>query len=221
MANIVETIVGDKALRLGNEEFLRKLSFGTDWRYIRIGIRWGANMSGTLGGRDFVIGVNNGTTYGYRDANTIEFVGATLAHGSTTWTYNAGPPAYFTYGWYRTYTRLNGVTQSYISSSIGVWGPVLPTRNLLFLDVVKRTGTGLMSAGLLQPYSAATAQTDWTQDWLYRFMDTDVMPWSASWNGGGVNMTYNGNYGFDSISISHNDNTNTVEISDVMVTRFY
>ena len=221
MANIVENILGDKALQLGNEEFLRQFSFGTDWRSIRIGLRWGVNMSGTLATPAFVIGVNSGTTYGYRDANTVEFAGATLAHGSTTWTYAAGPPAYFSYGWYRTYTRIAGVTTSYISSSLGVYGPILPTRGIIYLDVVKKTATGQLTAGLVQPSNPATAQTDWTQDWLYRFMDVDITPWSGAWGGGGVAMTYNGNYTFDSVSISWNDAVNTIEISDILVTRFY
>jgi hypothetical protein len=221
MANIVENIIGDKALQLGNEEFIRQLSFGTDWQRLRIGLRWGVNMSATLATPEFIIGLCAGTTYGYRSASTVEFIGSTLAHGSVAWTYVAGPPAYFTCGWYRNYLKVGATTTTVQSNSAGHYGPILPTRGFLCLDVVKRTAANQLSVSVSQPYNVPTVQTDASQDTFFRLMEVDILPWIGSYNGSPIAFAYNGTYQFDSVNIAWNDNTNTVEISDLCVTRFY
>lgn len=48
MAYIVEQFVGDRGIQLGYEEFVRPLSFGTNWQKLRLGVHWAFNGSATL-----------------------------------------------------------------------------------------------------------------------------------------------------------------------------
>lgn len=223
MAIIVNTIVGEQQLELRNEELLRQMAWGTDWRYIRLGLRWSAQMAATLTNYNMMMGFNSGTTYGYRSANTVEFIGTCVGGVSkSTWNYNAGPPAYWQSNWYR-YSYKVGATETINqSSSQTSYGPIAPKRGLMYFDLQKGNSNTL---NLLWqcPTSSPTAQTDFTVDQFYRMMEVDYMPsFIGGWASGSLqSWAYAGAYSFDSISVSWDNAINPILISDMAVTRFY
>jgi hypothetical protein len=224
MASIVETIVGSKSLRLGNEEFLRQLSFGTDWQSIRIGLRWGAVMSSTIASSQFVVGVNAGTAEGYRSTNTVEFIGAQMSHATVAWTYNAGGGnPYFSTAYARRIKRIAGVSTISDFNYGAAYGPILPNRSLFFVDIMKNFSANNVGTLTSYPGSAVQAQTDLSLDLFYRFLEVDQLPYSGSWAIDGAtvqSIPYNGLYPFDSVSVSWNDNAQPIEIFDLVVVRF-
>jgi hypothetical protein len=74
MASIVENIVGDKALQLGNEEFVRPLNFGNNWNYIRIIARVTINGSATINSPRFQFGVCDGWTNTFAAPSGVSYV---------------------------------------------------------------------------------------------------------------------------------------------------
>lgn len=90
MASIVENIVGDRALSLAGEEFVRKLSFGNNWNYIRIGILWRINGTGDLSSVRLQLGVNNGDINTLASSNCAGYLGVILGYpfvGGPVYTY--------------------------------------------------------------------------------------------------------------------------------------
>jgi hypothetical protein len=225
MAIIVNTIVGEQQLELRNEELLRQMPWGNDWRFIRLGLRWSAQMSATLTNFNMMMGFNAGTTYGYRSANTVEFIGTCVGGVSkSTWTYAAGPPAYWSSNWYR-YSYKVGATESITqSSSQTSYGPIAPKRGLMYFDLQKGSGNTL-NLVWQTPTNPTTAQTDFTVDQFYRMMEVDYAPtfisgWAISTNAM-TSWAYAGTYPFDSVSVSWDNAINPILISDMAVTRFY
>lgn len=224
MAIIVNTIVGDQQLELRNEELIRRMSWGSDWRSLRVGLRWSAQMDATLTGYEMVMGFNGGTTYGYRSANCVEFMGTAVAGpNNANWTYNAGGGTpYFATGWYRYYHKVGATTTTNETSSQNVYGPIAPTRGLMWFSLYK--GNGIQRAYTVwnTAVNAATAQVDYTTDDFYRMMEVDYVPPFGSW--ASVNYAYfeyAGNYDMDSVLISWNNAISPILISDMMVVRYY
>jgi hypothetical protein len=91
MASIVENILGDKALSLAGEEFVRKLSFGNNWNKIRIGVIWRINGAATMTACRFHLGLNNG------DTNTLASSTCSGNFNVFPGWYTGGVPGTFTY----------------------------------------------------------------------------------------------------------------------------
>lgn len=95
-ADIITT-AGDKRISLtGSQPMVRVMNIGSDWTKLRIGMRLAVNSSGLNldGATQLALGVCAGTASPYGDpVSTTHFIGWRRA--VSTWTYNAGPPAYF------------------------------------------------------------------------------------------------------------------------------
>lgn len=90
MAQIVNTL-GDNALRLQNQEFVRALPWGANWKRVRIAV----NVSiPQMGGAGFTaglfIGLCQGTVDTYKSASCVEWVGRAWSGAAT---YQASPTA--------------------------------------------------------------------------------------------------------------------------------
>jgi len=99
MAQLVQSFVGDTALRLQNEEFVRQMHFGTNWTQLRIGLWMSIPQgTGTIFSPTLYAGLCQGTADGYKSSSTAEWVGWRFGQGTANWTYNAGPPDYYSTG---------------------------------------------------------------------------------------------------------------------------
>ncbi len=56
MADIVLTIVGDRGIRLGDEQFIRRMAMGSNWNRIRIGCTLVFYASGKVSAAGFALG---------------------------------------------------------------------------------------------------------------------------------------------------------------------
>lgn len=94
MANIVETLAGDRRIELSNEEIVRKFSFGPYWRYIEIGVRVSINGSSDITTPGLYIGVCSGDD-GLKAASVVSSIAGRFPGNTQNLVYNAGPPAYY------------------------------------------------------------------------------------------------------------------------------
>ena len=78
MASIVENIIGDRALQLGSEEFVRKMAIGNNWNKLRLGMRVLVNGTGDIVGPRLQMGVCSGDTNTFASTTCTGYVGASL-----------------------------------------------------------------------------------------------------------------------------------------------
>ena len=227
MAAIVETVVGDRTIQLGNEEFVRKMKIGMAWGKVRVGVRWALNgTGGNIANASFLIGLCSGTTNTFYSGNTTGYFGVHFAQVyPSTWANNT---TYYSTG------ASNGlaiyrVGASTTNSALG-WGasqaniPVNPLRGIWYADFEKSASAGgLGSEGVTAWWqSAAQAATDHSQYEMWRGMETETAITGATNTNGKATTSYPGDITtLDTVSIRWSHTTPTVEISDVMVTRFY
>lgn len=221
----INSIAGQQSLSLGNEEYLRKFAFGTNWQYLRLAIHFGINMSATLNTPLLTIGVNSGTQFGFKSPNCVEFLGLTWTNaGGQGFTFVSGTPNYFSGAMNRFHYKVGNTDTLSQNNATGALGPITPTRGFFLLDIIKHYNTGAFDMAYFYALAAVTVQTDLTIDAALRIMDRDNQPPSNPGNGGfGANIYtgYTGPYSFDSFSISWNDNVNTCDISSIIVSRYY
>ncbi len=230
MAAIVETMVGDRRLQLGNEEFVRQMGIGTLWTKIRIGFRYSVNgVANIVPSTGPVIGVCQGTTNTYYSANTTDFVGATGGGGggslvATNAIYQAGPPATYylnnngALGLKRTGSTTSFYTtglsaQLYFSSSPAT------TRTVGYLDITKASGS--YTVALYHIGTALNAVVDWDSTTFLSNMLPESNPASPLGLVGNPAVTYTGAALFDTVSFSWTKSSPTLELSDLCVCRFY
>lgn len=221
MANI-QTIAGQQSLSLGNEEYLRKFAFGTNWTYLRLCLHMGVTMSANLATPQLVLGVNSGTQFGFRSSNCVEFVGLQLTNaGGGGFGFVAAAPNYFSGSLYRVHYKVGASDTLFQGNATGTFGPVTPIRGLFLLDILKQGTT--INLAYFYTNASAVAQQDLSTDYVIRLMERDIQPPSYPGTGGfGTLVTpYTGPYSFDSFSVSWNDNVNTVDIATIMVARYY
>jgi len=218
----IALVSGDKRLRIGNDEILWQFGFGTNWQQIRVGMLYLVNMSATIASPLFQVGVNAGTAFGFRSNSCIEYMGAKFTNGSLSgFTYTATAPTYFTGAAYSMHYKVGStdtITSSNAANYAGSANPAI--RTYIYFDFIKRTANGQMSVSIAGAAAPPTS-TDITSDLFYRYMEYDYLPWSPlSFGTNLVAVAYNGPYSFDSLSLIWGDNTNTLEISELMVNRY-
>lgn len=79
MASIVQNIIGDNGLQLGNEEFVRKMPWGNNWQVLRIGL-W-CRVFGTYSSLHptlLQIGVNSGDVNTFNSNNCAGYAGGVV-----------------------------------------------------------------------------------------------------------------------------------------------
>lgn len=225
MASIVETIAGDKRLELGNEEFARAMAMGANWTHLRIGMRVAFNGSANITAAEFVVGLCQGTSNTYRSGSTTAFIGLGLGHNGTSWpqdfAFTSGPPAYYSSAAGATaLTRVGSTTTpTYINTSATsqlVTAAPATVRSVVMAEFIKSGTTYTMR--WLAPSTAGQAQADVALASLLFDMDAEpaVAARTTLFASGAV--TSSGS--LDTVSISWNKASPTVEISDVNVVRF-
>ena len=86
MALILD-LSGSRAVQLGNEDFARTMFIGNNWQKIRFAIRYSIDNVAAGITAKMALGVCDGTTYTYANANCTDFLGLEIPSG--TWTGNA------------------------------------------------------------------------------------------------------------------------------------
>ena len=234
MADIVQTIVGDNALRLGNEEFVRPLSFGTNWNFLRIGCRLAFNGTANITTARFHIGLCVGSTDTFKSDSCVQHVGGAIGPGGPrTLVYDSVNLAYYATSSYNgsavqkvgttitDYTCPNGGYAEY-------FGATSAGRTSVFWSDFKKIGgnqiivRNLFVNGAV-PY--ANVPTFW--DMLYNMEDQEIATDYAkrfSYDSVGpltstqtVTCT---RVDMDTLSIYWNKASPTVELSDVCVLRY-
>lgn len=226
MAFIVETITGDRRLQLGNEDFVRPMLIGTNWKKIRIGLRWAFNDTGgdilTAG---FVAGVCQGTQYSYSSPSCTDFIGVSLPGGATPDTISLVRLT-STAVYYASPGNANGATihkkvgavTTVVAMGLnyGAYTNAVPSsyRSLYFIEITK--GAPNYTVGVWNQYQH---QTDFSRATFIGMMDNESAP--APLAATSATPAYSGNGLFDSVCLRWNKSTPTVEISDLTVVRFY
>lgn len=211
----------DKGFQIGNEEFLRPLSIGSNWQKIRIGLRLGfTGPAGNLAGSFIAYGVCAGNS-GWKSPSTVEWVGAGFGAtlNNTTYTYVVATPGYYTAGGISNpgITRINGVnTVRTGSSQTGyVSANVLLSRSVMFVDIQKGTPYTIIC---YNSNSIANVQTDVTKVQFLQGMESDgtptgtTSPVTSTWTHPGPGL-------MDTLSVSWNRSIPALNIFDVAVAK--
>jgi hypothetical protein len=226
MAEIVQTIVGDQALRLYNEQFGRRLNIGCAWGKIRVGVRFTISATSTINDSGLVLGVSQGTTDMFRSASCEDFIGGHLGATlqNTDWTYNAGPPAFASSGGFSTFA-FNKVGPTVVSTAPGgsanSYLPISPTRGLFIVDIEKSHNQMRVTPRPLA--TQALGQTDLNFGNFVQNMENDVtiLPITGS-SPNVILVPYTaGRFAWDSVNVDWNNGAQPIEISDLVVVRFF
>lgn len=221
MASIVN-VLGRQRLSLGKDELIWGTYVGTSWQRLRIAIRMA--MTGTVVGGELAVGVSQGTAQGWTHPTPTDALGVVCGTSSPSWGTGGVSPVYFFNlpAGYRIISKIGGsvTTQTgggnstfFIGSSFGV--------SWYVVDFVK---PGLLSASPQMKlfFDAGTPMTDCSDDstWHYSLEGT-----ARAFNetGGETIATitgYTGNYLWDSIFLSWNQESPTVEVLSMHVIRF-
>ena len=231
MASIVETISGDRALQLGNEEFVRKMAIGNNWNKLRLGMRVLVNGTGDIVTPRLQMGVCSGDTDTFASTNCTGYAGATLrGRNSGNMTYSAGV---YTYGQAAAVPfalsvkkLVNTVTESnFVGTSDGFLpSATLGNAALCFVDIVRassssytvswaRCSTSAMASLVTDFYTLLRTGEDENLSTTFSSTYTVANTIPISVTGLPAVM--------DTLSIYWNKSTPTVEISDISVIRFY
>lgn len=223
MASIVENIIGDKALQLGNEEFVRKLIFGNSWTYMRVGIYFRVMGTSTILHQPRLqIGLNNGDQATFTSNNCAGYGGTAIGYRQgNTWTYDSANRRYsrtiYTnwclskVGSTLSETTIGGTNATGYIASADSAGPGIYVGSFL------RTTSGYTVWGNYQTLANFTAFPT-----FYNFMEVmeredDGLYTTASSNA--LALTGLGN--LDTLSIYWNRNLPVIEIYSVLAAVYY
>ena len=210
MAQLVQSFGGDTAIRLQNEEFVRKMTIGTDWTQLRLSLLLSTPQgTGTIFSPTLYMGLCQGTTDTYKSTTTTDWAGIRFGQGLSNWTFNAGPPTYFSTGNARSVISRSGNTTTQYGSVISVteYMPI-GIRAYYAIDILK-TATGY-SIGSVTPGGIPTV---------------DVTEWAALFAGhqdttaNFVAANYATNNLLDTVSIYWDFAPIGLEISSILITR--
>jgi len=230
MASIVETISGDRALQLGNEEFVRKMEIGNNWNKLRLGMRVLVNGTGNIVAPRLQMGVCSGDTNTFASTTCTGYAGASLNPRSAgNMTYSAGV---YTYGQAAIVNcalsvkkLVNTVTEVAFGTLDDGFLPsaTLGTVALYFVDIVR--------------FSASSYTVNWSRCSLAQAqIATTFYTLLRAGEDENLSTTFSTTYTIktvtgitvtglpsvmDTLSIYWNKSTPTVEISDISVIRFY
>jgi hypothetical protein len=224
MASIVENIIGNKALQLGNEEFVRKLSFGNSWTFMRVGIYFRVMGTSTILHQPRLqIGLNNGDQNTFRSPTCAGYSGTAIGYASNnTWTYDGANRRYsrtiYTnwcikkLGATITDTVIGGTNATGYIASADSAGPGIYVSSFL------RTATGFTVTGNYQTLANFTAFPTY-----YNFMQVmeaegDLGTYTT---GSSNSENQTGLSNLDTVSIFWNRNLPVIEIYNVIAAVYY
>ncbi len=223
MAAIVESIVGDRRLQLGNEEFVRQMLIGRTWTKLRIGMNVAINGTAAFNNGALTVGVCQGFTNTFRSTNTTDYVGVQVPQTPGTWTYFGSPNYYFNAGASCLGLKRTGNTTTTGSNgnvNTSLWPPVVSGyRTPCFIDIVRAA-----SYTFTVYNSVSTSPLLWDEtpgQFLSDAQNENAPVWSGSSNVGTGSVAYSGAAQHDCVSINWNLSTPSIEISNLVVVRFY
>lgn len=212
MAQLVQTFSGDTAIRLQNEEFVRKMHWGTNWHKIRIALHHAIPEAvADLNTPTLYIGVCEGNTNTFKSGATTDWAGGSAGGGS--WTYVAGPPAGVT----TVLQNPNGVIRSGAVTTSTAGGIVnnyigVTNRDFWVFDITK-TSTGF-TLGTRTP-AAPPADMTPANFAMYAAMEGSAPGLVTAT----VNVAYSGNYLWDNVSVYWDYASVGYEISEILAIR--
>jgi hypothetical protein len=236
MASIVENIIGDRALQLGSEEFVRKLSFGNNWNFLRIAARVQINGMADIAAPRLQLGLCNGDQATFTSAN-CNYVGATLNVDNNSRfrfasdLYFGGVPA-ITQGALAVKKIVNTTSEQIMGTTVAgyIAAASLGNPSLYFVDVFRVSAssyTVYFNRCTISQVTNAAANLTSTYAFLRCAEDelltsTFAASYITSYTAAIANVTLTGlSANMDTVSIYWNKSTPTVEISDLSVIRFY
>lgn len=235
MAAIVENILGDKALQLAHDEFVRKLSFGNQWTLLRIGMRmrifgnWG--VGGQLSQAMFHVGLNNGDQYTFNSPACAGYVGivpgTTSGGGNFYYNYNSANKWYTTPGtyFYHNVKKLGStITFEHFGSTGLAYFAAAAAAPRIFVVGFYRTAATTVTPYF---YYSTIAQFAYKEPTTYDLMrcveGEDIGGYPGNFITGPASSAAMTSVAsnLDTLSIYWNRNIPALEIYDVVVVRYY
>lgn len=230
MATIVENISGDKALQMGNEEFVRKLGYGTNWTKLRLGCRMWVNGVTDVVTPRFQMGLCVGDVNTFASSSCIQYVGSTT-NTTGNITYNAGLLSFFYQASGNSpYVTKVGASATYnmfagAGHSPGNYAAAGSGRTVIVVtDITKASATSVtIRVGYTSDADYANIPVTYH---LLRTLDDEVgtSTFTASYFDWLVLRTITGMSNvvdLDTVSIYWSHSTPTVEVHDIVAVRFY
>lgn len=227
MASIVQNIIGDNALQLGNEEFVRKMAWGNNWNYLRIGILFLVNGNTSIAGRVRLhMAVCSGDQYTFQSPACIGYTGIGFGVGGGLWTYSAPNYIMDTTGSTVTYglKQVNGVLTStstndsgfnYYARAVAAGAPYM-----LAVDIARPSTTSYSVKG----YGVVVGKIGLNLRFyeFLRVMEDEGFTYGTTYLTAFTAVTMSGLPSvMDTLSIYWNKSVPTIEISALSVVRFF
>lgn len=217
MAHITEVMIGDRRLQLGNEQFIRGLSFGDSWQKIRIGALFAFNAVDVVLKSGFYLAACRGLV-GYEDA-AVDMVGG--HYGPTImasdWFYGTPPYIGFLSGNSilgfskvgNTLTTVGTNPQTAHSSNLRI-------RNVWMVDITRGSPNYTVKV-----WRAGTDQytTDRSFSTMLSWLEDETNAGSVL-GSGSFSVAYSGSGLLDSVAVRWGHTYPVCEISALAVARF-
>lgn len=228
MAFITQTYVGDNALQLGREEFVRPMGFGAQWRKIRIGLLFGVYVNPGVntsyycyGGVNLYVGVCQGVNSGFSNPAPIDalainpFTADTLlSYASASYWSSATNPGRLVWKYGSSTTTVTGGSQS-------IYGMFPPNRTAWFFDFTLTPRNSGLARVTPATYVTGTTPTDTTRTQFLTAMQSEDTPGLGTSNTMSAVLDYSGNFLLNSVCVWWSRSIPTLLISEISVTRFY
>lgn len=231
MASIKQNIVGDQVLQLGNEDFVRGMSFGYNWLALRIAVRWSMVGGTDISSAILALGVCEGAGNSWKGGSITDSVGVKFGGNASV---NLVAGATGGNNWYRAsntgflFIRRVGAADTTVAANSSP--PVLSRgpavwRSIMAFDIRRTSLTAATYS--VQAFAPAQASTAYHVDisrWLFlNSITSDILPpaYTDACGGNAVNINYAGNGYLDSVFVSWNYGApTTLELSDITVLRW-
>lgn len=227
MASIVENILGDKALQLGGEEFVRKLAIGNNWNKVHIAMRFIVNGTANIAAPTrCMVGLCSGDEFTLQSSSCIGWVG--IQFGNTgQWTYDGANGRY---------NIASGTSVTFVSSKIGAVITDLSTGDnvghycktglsgtphMLMVEIIRASASSYTCRGYLPDATQLLTLPNF-YDMLRIVEDEPANGYTTPYLDILQQQTATGlTSNLDTLSIFWGKSTPTMEISDVCVLRYY
>jgi hypothetical protein len=226
MASIVQNIIGDQAVQIGNEEFVRKLSFGGSWNYCKVGLLMRVFGDTTVNNCRFQIGFNSGDQNTLMSNNCAGYVGVKYCY-NTVMSYDAVNKRFnVSSNYFNDHVQKQGATLSETLSA-GATGAqyfAAATSAGPMIVVLTATRTTATTYTLMGTYaSAAQIVNVPTQGDLLAGMDTEDLGRLGSFCTAGISKVSTGSLpsNMDTLSVYWNHNIPVLEIYAMSVVAYY
>lgn len=229
MAHIVETIVADRRLQLGNEAYCRLMRIGANWLRIRIGVRFSINGRSDIPNCSLSIGVavdQNSTPAADRSNGCCGF--HYIASGASNATFNAAQLNNSFYNLLQNgiyaFNKLDNVT-TYTAMALSNNTPYIgatPCQPGALFGTLQRAGSVIQPVDSLYLSTPAKAQAGLTVTQFYQAMESETasaVPALTRSTHSQTAMTTSAPFPYVFVRWAHS--VPTLEITHIAVTRFF